>query len=323
VILDRAYWRLLIIVLPCAVFALSVLALLTWVPRYAYEGSAPLPLRVLQDSEGRLEPATALKELAQEQPVLQLDTQLVEAPFWFSFSVPAAQSGQSAVVEVPSRHMTDLACWDGDRLMSLGSADRAGQQGRLFDSRAGFGLNLQGLAAGAPVLCQAHFIGPARLSAQLWSEDALIVATRSFERNAGLLEGGILMLALFVLITALINRNATYVLFAVWLLINLRAAALSAGWDLQWLGHNVPYDWLILARPITLALLLLGGLLCGVGVLPALVAIKLTGAHLRYQLYEQRLARGGKPLPSLAPRALPSERHLVRELPLGSVEKPR
>lgn len=75
--------------------------------------------------------------------------------------------------------------------------------------------------------------------------------------------------------------------------------------------------------PITLALLLLGGLLCGVGVLPALVAIKLTGAHLRYQLYEQRLARGGKPLPSLAPRALPSERHLVRKLPLGSVEKPR
>ena len=254
-ILEYAYWKLLIIVLPCAVVALSVLALLTWVPRYANEGSTPLPLRVVQDSGGGLEPVTALKELAQEQPVLQRDTHLAEAPFWFSFSVPAAQSGQSAVIEIPSRHMTDLACWGGDRLMSLGSADRAGQQGRLFDSRAGFGLNLQGLAVGAPVLCQAHFIGPARLSAQQWNEDALTVATRSFERNAGLLEGGILMLALFVFITALINRNVTYVLFSVWLLINLRVAALSAGWDLQWLGHDVPYDWLNRGRLITVALL--------------------------------------------------------------------
>lgn len=256
--LEHAYWKLLIVGLPCTVLALSVLALLTWVPRYSYEGSTSLPLRVLHDSVGKLDPAAALAELAQEPPVLLHDTDLVEAPFWFSFAVPAVpaeQPGQESVIEFPSRHMTDISCWEGDRLTSLGSADRAGQQGRLFESRAGFGLRLQGLAVGAPVLCQARFIGPGRLSAQQWSKDALTMASRSFERNAGLLEGGILMLALFVFITALINRNATYVLFAVWLLINLRTAALSAGWDLQWLGHNVPLEWLSRGRSVTIALL--------------------------------------------------------------------
>lgn len=75
--------------------------------------------------------------------------------------------------------------------------------------------------------------------------------------------------------------------------------------------------------PITVALGILGSLLCGVGVLPALVAIKLTGAHLRFQLYEERLARGGKPLPSRPPLALPSEQHLVQVLSIGSAERKR
>ena len=64
-----------------------------------------------------------------------------------------------------------------------------------------------------------------------------------------------MMLVLFVFITGLINRNPVYVLFAVWLLINLRMGALSAGWDHQWLGHEVPVAWLLQGRAITLALL--------------------------------------------------------------------
>ena len=56
------------------------------------------------------------------------------------------------------------------------------------------------------------------------------------------LVGGIIVLALFVFITALINRNTTYILFSAWLVVNLRMAALSAGWDQQWLGRTIPYD---------------------------------------------------------------------------------
>lgn len=253
--LERTYWAGLVFVLPCAVLTLSVLALLTWAPHYSYEGSVAVPVRVVQDSRGQLDPASALTQLAQESPVLLRDTQLVEAPFWFSFAVPADASGQAALIEFPSRHMTALSCWSADGLAPLGSADRESQRGRLFESRAGFGLRLDGLALGAPVLCKARFMGPGRLSAQLWNQHALQVATQSFERDAGLLEGGILMLALFVFITALINRNSSYVLFAVWLLINLRMGALSAGWDQEWLGRNVPIEWLGRGRLVTVALL--------------------------------------------------------------------
>ncbi len=58
---------------------------------------------------------------------------------------------------------------------------------------------------------------------------------------------------MFVLITAFINRDVTYVLFATWLILNLRMAALSAGWDTEWLGFEVPQKFLFVARPITIA----------------------------------------------------------------------
>ena len=56
-----------------------------------------------------------------------------------------------------------------------------------------------------------------------------------------------------MLIAALINRNGLYVLFAAWLVVNLRMGALSAGWDSQWLGNSVPQDWLLRMRLITTA----------------------------------------------------------------------
>lgn len=252
---EHAFAWLLVYALPGAVLLLSVLALWTWAPHYAHEGAQPVAMRVAEDRGGTQDPASALAAVAREQPVLRRDTYLSEAPFWFSFAVPAAQPGRPAVLEFPSRHMIALACWDGERLAPLGEADRARQQGQLFDSRAGFGLRLPGLAAGAPVLCRARFIGPGRLTVQQWDEQALQIAAQAFERDAGLLEGGILMLALFVFITALINRNPSYVLFAVWLLVNLRMGALSAGWDQQWLGRTVPLDWLPRGRSVTIALL--------------------------------------------------------------------
>ncbi|HAV35137.1 MAG TPA: diguanylate cyclase, partial [Massilia sp.] len=62
------------------------------------------------------------------------------------------------------------------------------------------------------------------------------------------------VLALFVLLTAFINRQRLYVLFAGWLILNLRVGALSAGWDIQWLGQSLPADWLLLSRTVTITL---------------------------------------------------------------------
>lgn len=252
---DRALSWLLVGVLPVAILVLSAMALFTWESHYAYDEPVPVAMRVVEDASASLGPEKALAALREQAPVLRYDTRLKETPFWFEFAVPAAQSGRPAAIEFPSRHLVRLACWGGSELAPLGEGGLNGHSGRLFDSRGGFGMRLQGLSSGASVLCQARFVGPARLMTLQWDESALQAATRSFERETGLLEGGILMLALFVLMTALINRNATYVLFGVWLLINLRMGALSAGWDRQWLGHDIPVEWLVSVRMVTIALL--------------------------------------------------------------------
>lgn len=253
--LDHVLTWLLIYALPGAVLVLSLWALFTWAPHFAHDDPRPVAMRVLEDAGADLGPAAAFAALEAQQPVLLRDTQLKETPFWFDFPVPAPQPDGPAVIEFPSRHLVRLACWGGAQLQPLGEGDLAGHQGRLFDSRSGFGLRLQGLQPGAPVLCRANFVGPARLSVLQWDEAALQTAIQAFEHNAGLLEGGILMLVLFVFLTGLINRNPSYVLFAVWLLINLRMGALSAGWDQRWLGHDMPVEWLLRARLVTVALL--------------------------------------------------------------------
>ncbi len=61
------------------------------------------------------------------------------------------------------------------------------------------------------------------------------------------------MLAVFVLVTAIINKEWTYVLFAAWLVANLRLGALSAGWDIQWLERNIPPDLIAPMRKLTIA----------------------------------------------------------------------
>lgn len=63
-------------------------------------------------------------------------------------------------------------------------------------------------------------------------------------RNLGVLDGGLLSLSLVALLFAAINRQWLYVLFAAWLLANLRMATIAIGWDAQWLGHVIAPTWL-------------------------------------------------------------------------------
>jgi hypothetical protein len=70
------------------------------------------------------------------------------------------------------------------------------------------------------------------------------------------------------------------------------------------------YLWFL---PSASAILLLGFVLCGVGMLPAWVIVQLAAMHLRWQLYEAALRSGARlPQPNL-PQLLPSER--FKQLP--------
>lgn len=66
---------------------------------------------------------------------------------------------------------------------------------------------------------------------------------------------------------------------------------------------------------LAMGLILLGMLLCFVGLYPATVAVQLGSLHLRWQLYEYQLAQGGESIQLKAPVMLPSEARMHQAYP--------
>ena len=236
--------------IPLGIAFTSLIALLFWNDQYSASGDVPLSVQVTVQEEAILTPSDALAHVRASPLLVAFDTHLSEAPVWYSFKLAKRVGVQ--VIEFPSRHALDVTCWDAASLAQLGRATRRGEQGALESSKAGFAFQLHPLPLN--LLCRAHFAGPARLSVLQWPAEQYELSVKQYHRKSGLLDGGMLVLALFVLLTALINRQPLYVLFAGWLVLNLRVAALSAGWDIQWLGQIIPADWLLRSRSVTITL---------------------------------------------------------------------
>ncbi|HYD59824.1 MAG TPA: EAL domain-containing protein [Noviherbaspirillum sp.] len=235
---------------PLAIALFSLVALVFWNGHYQAAPDRPLRLRVIQ-SAAPLTPGEALEQLSGAARVYQYETRLSEDPVWFSFQL-AADTGMQTAVELPSRHAVEMACWDAVSMQPIGKASKTRAEGALRVAKAGFAVTLQSPLSS--VLCRASFAGPARLTAEQWTLPQLALSEEQYQRKSGLLDGGLIVLAMFVLMIAIINRDKLYVLFAVWLCLNLRVGALSAGWDVQWLGQHVPDEWLLQMRTVTIAL---------------------------------------------------------------------
>ncbi|MFN4115868.1 MAG: 7TM diverse intracellular signaling domain-containing protein, partial [Inhella sp.] len=249
--LDRLIYRLVAYVLPATFLLLTLHALLNWQAVDTVPAEVPMVFRVADDVRAAWSPADAMRELEHAAAQLSASAQLATHPIWIRVDLPEADRSPDWL-EFPSRHATRLDCWRGDK--AVGRADRARTQGAMQPARGGFALALDAADAGQALVCRAQFSGPARISVLARSHQELHLAEERFSRESGWLDGGLIMLALFLFITAMINRNGAYVLFAAWMLLNLRMAALSTGADVQWLGQRVPEDWLHPMRMLTIAL---------------------------------------------------------------------
>jgi diguanylate cyclase (GGDEF)-like protein len=254
-VLDAFLYRLSVYGVPAAVGVVSLIALSAWDSEYPVDSATELEIRVVAQTEGALEPAAALERLSAVPALRHYDTRLSELPFWFSFTVPAGRAGELVDAHLPSRHALEAACWDAFSLRALGSASRSASAGQMRSVKAGFAIELGSPASAVSVVCRASFAGPARISAVRWPAAELEMSNEQFHRHAGLLEGGMIALSIFVLLTAIVNREWMYVLFAAWLVASLRLAAISAGWDTQWLEHTVPQAWLMPMKKLTIAAL--------------------------------------------------------------------
>lgn len=248
--MDKVAWALSIYLVPIGIALVSIAALFIWNDQFTRAAPIPLELRVLKDDSGTLTLPQAQGGLAASSPVGYFETRRSEDPIWFSFN-PAKQASGESIVEFPSRHAVALSCWDKESLKPLGEATRDRASGDLSIAKSGFALAMDETSSGA--ICRGMFVGPARLSAAWWKAEDMRLSAQEFHRNSGLLDGGLIVLAVFVLMTAWINRQILYVLFAAWLVVTLRMSAISAGWDIQWLGHSLPADWLAQGRAVTVA----------------------------------------------------------------------
>lgn len=242
------YW------VPAVIGLVSLVILISQENLYEAKDYTPLSFGFVVDKKAELNPAEALKRIDTGSPAAHLDTHRSEAPYWILLPLARASPNQT-VIELASRHTQELTCWNGGNLRRLGSADRHGTSGAIRTAKAGFAIELGELASKPQsLLCRAEHSGPARITANAWTPVELAQDEHDFHRGAGLLEGGLLTLALFTLVMAVVNREARYVLLAVWLIGNLRLAAISLGWDTQWLGYRIPPEWMPQARKITIAL---------------------------------------------------------------------
>jgi len=250
--MDSLLWGMSIYLVPIAIAMASIAAVFLWDDQYAGAGSKPVPMQVFMEPSTSLQPAQAAEELAALPKIVRFNTKRSERPVWFAFTAPTEKPSPRSTIEFPSRHASTISCWDRNTLTLLGEAARNASKGLLSLAKAGFALQIEPGGATA-VLCRATFVGPATVTAAYWTTDDWRQSVLEFHRNSGLLDGGLIVLAVFVLMTAWINRQILYVLFAAWLVVTLRMSAISAGWDIQWLGHIVPAEWISTGRAVTLS----------------------------------------------------------------------
>ena len=214
-----------------------------------------LPIRVwMQDAQSAaIDHKNVLSILRTSEPTTSFETKLSTRDFWFSLDLGDRFNGTTQFVDFPSRHATAMSCWDADSDTWLGTADRKQVEGRISVSRAGFAL-MRVEPPLTQILCKASFRGPAKISAYLWQAQALRLARIAHRNSGAMIEAGIGMLALFMLLTAWVNRSRLYWTFVGWLLVNMRMASLSAGTDWDLFGVIVDPSLVIPMRQWTVCL---------------------------------------------------------------------
>src|SRR3546814_2240254 len=101
----------------------------------------------------------------------------------------------------------------------------------MRSSKQGFSVMLGRSTLPVTLACFATFAEKTTLTVDLWSITDLRKSTSRYDRGVSVLEGGLLTIALFILVIAVTNREWIYLLLAAWLVGNLRLGALAMGWE--------------------------------------------------------------------------------------------
>jgi diguanylate cyclase (GGDEF)-like protein len=237
------------------IFIFSVYVSLTLTSDHPTNLSREISFNVVKERVDVLTPEVAWSRLrADSKKITIFSTRLSEMPTWTYFETYPVNQIENTVIELPSRQTRAVECWTDGGEKSLGSADYHHKKGAISRVKSGFQIDLRDEKNSIAILCRISSIGPANLSIIQWPESQMDGSTLKFMRKSGLITGGLFVITLFALFTAIINRNTTYFLYAAWLTINMRMVSKAGGWDTQWMGFELPIEWMSQIRIITFAL---------------------------------------------------------------------
>ncbi|WP_157076538.1 putative bifunctional diguanylate cyclase/phosphodiesterase [Castellaniella caeni] len=218
----------------------AVLASAHWFPSVGELSGQTLPAQFQAGSFNG--PAHALAAL-RGQP-LRLSAPFDTGPAWLLTELDSPADDQTLLLR--GNELLAPQCW----LLQPGQPQRLRT---LVFRRGVLGHKAQvpNFATGQ-VLCELDAAMAGTVSIALWPTATLTAAEVHTARQMGLLEGGLLTLALFVAIIALTTRDQLYVLLAAWLVCNVRLSAWLLKLDHLWLGHLLSPDALLWSRKLTL-----------------------------------------------------------------------
>jgi diguanylate cyclase (GGDEF)-like protein len=237
-------------VIPALIVLLSVLTLFGLPEQLQDHPGRTLQISVSSQFTSADSPSRVLETLRREPPGYLAS---LDSPLWVLLRLGHKFDNMDKGISIQGPLSSQATCWNGETLAPLGSTVGSGDSDVMQFTRRGIALFINGENQPQTVLCHINFIDEGQVYAQVWPEAQLYKQMLRYERGVSLLEGGLLTIALFILIIGLTNRESIYLILAAWLVGNLRMGALAMGWDDQWLGHRIPIDWLPYIRQLTVA----------------------------------------------------------------------
>lgn len=237
--------------IPLAVLLSIVASGLMLEKLYPYTDGQPLPIHTMVGPSAERSPIKNL-DLLESMPA-RFSQNVPAGVTWFLINIPPGRNDATDALMVPSAYTSRLSCWSAPSLNLIGQSDRHTSIGQIRPVKLGFGIGLNGLERPGQILCAGDIALPDTLLVKLWPRADLTTSIARLSRSIGLLEGGLLTLALFLSIIAITNREGSYILLAAWLVGNLRLGAWAMGWDTQWLGYAIPPESMPLIRKLTIA----------------------------------------------------------------------
>ena len=164
--------------------------------------------------------------------------------YWFKVYIPA--NTLNSVVEIPSLRLVDA---DKSRFWKVYFNDQGEKlylPVRTSDainsklSRGGYSIPVDASDTPAYIIGEIVSATPNGIEARTWPYDSYLQEKSAFDKLGGALFGGIIALAVFSALLAIVNKESVFFLFSGLLLTSLRIAAINAGWDKFWLNLAIP-----------------------------------------------------------------------------------